>query len=105
VRFLSTEEGGRTSVLKPRLWGGYGFRFPTLDNDEILGEQAPENLQWGSFLLVEGDADVAPGDDAVISILSLQFELLRPHLRVGLPIHLLEGNRLTGVGELIEVRD
>jgi translation elongation factor EF-Tu-like GTPase len=95
IRFLSAEEGGRSSPLS----GGGSYRpnhnfFGPNDHDMCMG-----------FIELPGGQQVAPGDTIQTEITLRIYPAVRPEVRVGRQWRIQEGGKLVAVGTILEVLD
>ncbi|MBX9664781.1 hypothetical protein [Novosphingobium sp.] len=93
IRFLSTEEGGRTSPLS----GGYSYR----PNHNFF-EPDDRNMCIGSIELEEGKL-VLPGETIQTEITILFDPTKEPEFIVGREWYIQEGRKPVALGTILEV--
>lgn len=94
IRFLSTEEGGRSSPL-----GGGSYR----PNHNFFGPD-DRDMCMGFIELPEGQ-QVAPGDTIQTEINLWIYPAVKSEISVGRQWRIQEGSRLVAVGTILEVLD
>ncbi|MGN7127635.1 hypothetical protein [Methylorubrum thiocyanatum] len=95
IRFLSTEEGGRSS---PLLSGG-SYR----PNHNFFGPD-DRDMCMGFIELPEGQ-QVAPGDRIQTEMTLSIYPAVRPEIGIGRQWRIQEGGTLVAVGTILEVLD
>lgn len=94
IRFLQTEEGGRTSPLS-----GGSYR----PNHNFFGPDSRE-MCVGSIELPKGKR-VAPGDTIRTEITLLVYPAVEPEITEGRQWRIQEGAKLVAVGTILKVLD
>ncbi len=95
IRFLSTEEGGRSSPL----FGGGSYR----PNHNFFGPD-DRDMCMGFIELAEGQ-QIVPGDTIQTEITLWIYPAVRLEISVGRQWRIQEGGRLVAVGTILEVLD
>lgn len=95
IRFLSTEEGGRSS----RLLGGGSYR----PNHNFFGPD-DRDMCMGFIELPEGQ-QVAPGDTIQMEMTLWIYPAVKAEIGVGRQWRIQEGGKLVAVGTILEVLD
>lgn len=93
IRFLSAEEGGRSSPLK----GGGSYR----PNHNFFGPD-DRDMCMGSIELADGE-EVFPGDTLQKEITLLIFPAIEPEIQEGREWRIQEGGKLVAMGTILKV--
>lgn len=95
IRFLSTQEGGRSSALS----GGDSYR----PNHNFFGPD-DRDMCMGFIELPDGQ-QVAPGETIETEMTLWIYAAVKPEIRVGRQWRIQEGGKLVAVGTILEVLD